>query len=239
MVRVRRSLVILRVATHACRRGDVVVIVDVAVRTLPRRHGMQPRQRKSRNRVIKACALPRRGAVALLARLREVGGHVIRIAGPVVIVQVAADAGRVGDVVVVVYVAVRTLPWRHGMQSRQREGRLRVVELRWLPARRVMASFASLRKSSLLVIGIRRSLEILQVAGNASCRSDVVIVVDVAIGALPRRDGVRSIQRKIDRVVIETRGLPCHCAVTLLAGLRKMRQHVVGIRRRLEVFQMA
>ena len=114
-----------------------------------------------------------------------------------------------------------------------------MVKLRRLPCSGVVTSFASLREPRLLVIGVGRALEILQMARNARGGRDVVIVVDVTIRALPRRDGVRSIQRKINRVVIETRGLPCHRAVTLLAGLREMCHHVVGIGRSLEVFQVA
>ena len=71
--------------------------------------------------MIEACPLPRGGTVTLLAGLREVGGHMIRIAGPVVVVQVTTDAGRIRDVVVVVDVTVRALPRRHGMQTGQRE----------------------------------------------------------------------------------------------------------------------
>ena len=50
-----------------------------------------------------------RGAVALLAGLREVRLHVVRIRRALEILQVAAHAGRIraGQVVVVIHVALR------------------------------------------------------------------------------------------------------------------------------------
>ena len=82
--------------------------------------------------------------MALLARLREIRGHVIWIARPVVIVEMATHASRVRDVVVIVDVAVCTLPWRHRVQSGKRKRRLRVIKLRRLPCRRIVASLATL-----------------------------------------------------------------------------------------------
>ena len=59
-----------------------------------------------------------------------------------------------------------------------------------------MALIAALREVRRHVIGIRRALVILQVAGDASGAREVVIVVDVAIGALPRRNRVHAGQRE-------------------------------------------
>ena len=42
VVRVRGALIILQVARHARRAVQVVVIVDVAIRALPRRHRVLP-----------------------------------------------------------------------------------------------------------------------------------------------------------------------------------------------------
>ena len=93
VVRVSRSLVVLQVAAHTGIRGQVVVIVDVAIRALPRRDGVHPSQREIRRVVIERSVRPRRGVVALGASLREACGRVIRIVGALIVLQVASDAG--------------------------------------------------------------------------------------------------------------------------------------------------
>jgi hypothetical protein len=76
------------------------------------------------------------------------------------VVLMAADAGRVGDVVIVVDVAIRALPWRNGVRSRQREARCRVIKSCGLPSCRIVASFAGLRESAGHMARIRGVLEI-------------------------------------------------------------------------------
>ena len=71
-----------------------------------------------------------------------------------------------------------------------------MIKLSWLPSRRVVAHLARLRESLLGMVGIVGALVILQVTGNASRAVQVVVVVHVAIGALPRRHGVHSRQRE-------------------------------------------
>ena len=71
VVRIRRSLEVLEVATDArcVRRRQVVVVVDMALRAL---HGrVRTAQGKSSGRVIERRIIPRRRRMALLARLRE------------------------------------------------------------------------------------------------------------------------------------------------------------------------
>jgi len=53
--------------------------------------------------------------VAHLAGLREVLLHVWGVVRSLVVLQVARDARRVGDVVIIVDVAVRALTWRNSM----------------------------------------------------------------------------------------------------------------------------
>jgi len=55
--------------------------------------------------------------MALLAGLREIRGHVVRVGRSLVILQVATHANSGRDVVVVVNVAVRALPRRHRVQT--------------------------------------------------------------------------------------------------------------------------
>ena len=64
-----------------------------------------------------------------------------------------------------------------------------MIKLRGLPSRRVVAHLAGLGKALLRVIGVVRSLEILQVTRHAGRirAGQVVIVVDVATRARSRR----------------------------------------------------
>jgi len=114
-----------------------------------------------------------------------------------------------------------------------------VIELRRLPGGRVVASVAGLRESAGYVIGVRRVLEILQVARNACCAAQVVIIVDVAVGALAGRNGMRPRQREVHHGVVKRRGRPGDCRMTLRAVRREVRRNVIWIRRALEIFQVA
>jgi len=69
--------------------------------------------------MVKGGVQPRRRVVALLAGLREVRRHMVGIRRALIILQVARDTRRVGDVVIVVDVAIRALSWWNGVHSRQ------------------------------------------------------------------------------------------------------------------------
>src|ERR1700758_5035701 len=102
-----------------------------------------------------------------------------------------------------------------------------------------MASVAGLRESAGNVVGIRCALKILQVARHAGGGIQSVVVVNVAIGASPRRNGMKSGQRETGAVMIERRIRPVNGAVALLAGLREVRGRVVGTSCSLEILQVA
>jgi len=72
------------------------------------------------------------------------------------------------------------------------------------------------------MIWIGRALEIFEVARHTSCARQVVVVVDVAVRAQPRRCGVPSGQRKTCRGVVELRIQPVIRTMTLLASNRKL-----------------
>ena len=129
--------------------------------------------------------------MARVAGLGEVCRNVVRVRRALKILQVAIDAGRAGQAVVVVDMAVSALPWRHGMQACESESRGRVIELAIRPQHRVVALLARCGKTHMRHRR-SRAVVIRLVATDAGRAGDAVIVVDVAIGTLPRRHGVRA-----------------------------------------------
>jgi len=89
-------------------------------------------KRKSGGRVIKLAAGPRGHVVTLLASGRETGMR-NRSSRGIEVVLVATDACRTRDVVVVVDMAIRTLPRRHYVRTGQRESGPRMVKGGLLP----------------------------------------------------------------------------------------------------------
>jgi hypothetical protein len=232
-------VVVIHVASHAGGARQVVVVINVAIRALPRRHRVRSDQREAGGVVVECRVQPGAGAVALLAGLREIRRHVIGIRRALKVIQVAGHARRAGQVVVVIDVAIGALARRHRVQSRQRKPGAVVIEGCVQPGAGAVALLAGLREIRRDVIRIRRALEILQVAGHARRTRQVVVVVDVAIGALPRRHGVKSGQLKPSSAVIEDCVQPGTGAVALRAGLREIRRDVIRIRRALEILEVA
>jgi len=144
---------------------------------------------------------------------------VIGIRRSLEIFQVATDASRVRtrQVVVVVDVALHALD--AGVRSRQGESRGRVIERRARPGGRAVALLAGLREARSDVVGIRRSLEILQVATDAGRirAGQVVVAIHVALRTL--NAGMRPGQREAGGVVIKVRTHPRRGVVALRAGL--------------------
>ena len=166
MVRVAGALIILQMTIHASRAVQRVVVIDVTVRALARRHRMHAGQRKACRGVVELPIAPLHRVVALLAcggesRVRYRSGRVV------VVPLVAADASRAADVVVVVDVTIRALARRHVVRSGQRESGFGVIEGRRLPGRSVMAGVAGLSEPSGDVVRVGRILEIFQVARDA------------------------------------------------------------------------
>jgi len=107
-------------ASDARAAGERVVVVDVAVGALPRRHRVQASQRESCRLVVKLSIGPLHGVVALLAGRGEATVR-YRCGGVIVVRLMAADAGRAGDVVVIVDMAIAALPRRNAVRPGQRE----------------------------------------------------------------------------------------------------------------------
>ena len=234
-----RIVVIGLVARHAGRARQIVVVVNVAIGTQPRRHQMRAAEREPGCAVVEGRIQPARRAVARVASLREIRRDVIRVRRPLEIGQMAGDAGRTIQGVVVVHVAVGTLTRRHCMQTGQREASAVVVEGRVQPRRCAVARVASLREIGRDVIRVGCALEIGQMASHAGSAIQVVVVVDVAIGTLPRRYRVQASQGEPGAVVIECRIQPGRSAVARVASLREVPRHVIRVRCALEVGHMA
>ncbi len=241
LVRNRRGRVVevRLVAADAGRIRNVVVVVDVAIRTRAWRNRVRTSQRESRFRVIERGGLPTASVVANLASLRKSAGYVVRIRGALEVLQVAAHAGRAGQVVVVVDVTIGAGARRHSMETGKRESRAVMVERRVHPGAGAMALFAGLREVRSHMVGIGSALEVFQVTGDASGAGQIVVVVDVTIGAGTGWDGVQSGERKPGAVVVELCVHPVAGVVALLACLREVGSRVVRIRRALEVFEVA
>ena len=238
MVGIGRALKVLQVAGHTSRAGQVVVIIDVAIGAGAWWHGMQSGERESSAVVVKLRIRPVTGAMALLASLWEARSHVVGIGRALEVLQVAGHASRACQVVVIVNVAVGACAWWHGMQPSEREPGAVVFELRVRPVAGAMTLLAGLREVRSRVAGIGRALEVLQVAGDARRACQVVVVVDVTIGASSRRNSVQAGQREPRGIVIKRGIQPTAGGMTLLAGLREVRSRVAGIGRALEILQV-
>ena len=224
-------------AAHASRSSDVVVVIHVTVRTLSRGHRMRSGQREAGGAVVESCIQPTGSAVALLAGLREIRRHVIRVRRALEILQVTRHAGGAGQVVVVVDVAIRAEAWRHGVRAGQNESGGGVIEVAIGPGHRVVALLAGCRESGMRYRCGRRVVVGL-VATDAGGRGEVVVVIDVAIRAEARRHRVRTAQRETGGAVVEGCVQPTRSAVALFAGLREIRRHVIRVRRALEILQV-
>jgi hypothetical protein len=144
--------------------------------------------------MVERCTRPCRCVVAGRAGGRENGWRRLMnwIRGGVVVGLVATVAGRGKRGVVVIYVAGGA--GNGGMKSGQWEGRGAVVKLSVRPQRGVVAELAGCGEADLDMVNRGGSrVVIVEVAGHA-CRvraGQIVVVVDVAIGAGAWRNGVR------------------------------------------------
>ena len=226
-------------AADACGAGDVEIVVHVAVRTLPRRNRVRTGQRKARFCVIESRRLPGCGGVAGFASLREPATHVIRVGGSLEILQVTRHAGRAGQVVVVVDVAIGTLPRRNRMRARQHKVHRGMIETRRLPGRSCVALQAIRREIGSHVIRIPRALKIFEVAGQASRGGQVVVVVDVAIDALTRWHSVPARQQEPCGRVVKFSVEPVVTGMACVACRRELCGNVIGICGRLKILEVA
>ena len=198
---------------------------------------MRSGQGESGTGVVEFAIGPKHRVVATLARGREMGRHVIhRRSGRVVVGLMATHAGGCGDVVIPVYVTIEALTRRHRVCSGQSKSGAGVVEFAVGPEHGVMATRARRREMRGHVVHRAECRVVVGLmAAHAGRGGDVVVVIDVTVGTLARRHGMRTAQREPGGAVVEGCIQPTGGAVTLLAGLREVRRHVIRIRRALEI----
>lgn len=117
MAGIRRVVVVGLMTSDACCRQRRVVIVDVAVGALPRRHRMRSGQRECRVVVIECGIGPDRRVVAQLTCGRETCGRVSGIVGARVIRLVTRVAQSAVQRIVIVLMAITALPRWHRMRT--------------------------------------------------------------------------------------------------------------------------
>lgn len=173
---------------------------------------------------------PVRRIVALLTRRREAQLNVVHRRGRVVIVLlVAADAGRAAQRVIVIDVAHHARNRGIRVEARQRETYRAVIESRRHPSIRRVALLAIRRESRPGVHRVVRLLEIRLVAVHTSCVGGAQVVVIVRVTACARRGRMHPGQGKSRGRVIEFRVQPVVETVALGAIGRELAGHVVRI----------
>ena len=110
-----------------------VVVVDMAIRALPRGHRVLSDQRKRRVAVIKGRVGPDVCVVAHFASCGEPGRPVIGIGCALIVLQVAGHACRAAQAEVVVDMAVGAQAWWDGMGGGEGEAHRGVIEVRVEP----------------------------------------------------------------------------------------------------------
>ena len=168
--------------------------------------------------VIERSAFPLRGAMAKNTVLREARGNVVRIRRALEVVQMATGTIFRRAFEHVVCMALLAGNGDVGSGEQELRGGV-VVERRPLPLGGVVAGLTDLRKARRHMIGIRRSLELLQVAAHAVLRRPGKLVVYVAALAIHLRVGTR--ERKLRSCVIELRSAPRGGVMAGFTGLRE------------------
>jgi len=161
VIRIGRPLIVLEVATHTGRAVQAVVVVNMTICASSWWYRVQARKRKTCAVVVESCIHPVRVVVTLVAGLREVRCHVIRISCALIVLQVTGHASRACQVVVIVHVTIRAGARWHRVQTGQRESGGVVIKRGIQPGAGAVALLAGLREIRRHVIRIGRALEIL------------------------------------------------------------------------------
>jgi hypothetical protein len=200
---------------------------------------MPSTQRKTSGVMVESRIRPSARSVTLGAGLWKIRTHVIRICSALEVLQVTRNACRVGQGEVVIGVAIRALPRRYRMRSRQREIGEVMVEGGVQPIRGVVALRTIRWEITGDMVRVRRGLKIFQVATRTCGGAQVVIVVDVAVGAFTRRNSMSTGQQESGRGVIKFCVQPVIGAVATVACGGEFGGDVIGITGRLKILRVA
>lgn len=160
VVGIRRAAEILQVARNTTGVGQVVVTVDMALRTLNR--GVRAGEREPRGIVIKGCSRPGNRGVTGVASRGESALHVVRVGRSLEVLHVAGRAGPGVQAVVAVHMTLRAL--EGCVRARKCEPGTGMIKGGTSPRGRVVASLTGLWQLRLHVIRIGCALVILHVA---------------------------------------------------------------------------
>ncbi len=162
-----------------------------------------------------------------------------RVHRGVVVGLMASVASRRQCRVIVVYVTIRA--GHRGVESRQRESCLGVIELAIRPLDGVVAQVARRWETKLYMVDRSRcAVVVLQVARRASCTRQAVVVVDVAVRTSSRWNCVRVCEDETSRRMIKLAVGPLDRVVAAFTGCWESQLSVVDRRgRRVVVLQMA
>jgi len=179
-------------------------------------------------RMIKLGSRPGRRRMAQRTIFRESRSHMVGICGSVISTQMTGGTIRGCSGKSVVGVALGTGNVDVGSCKRKARGR-RVIKTSSFPLRRRMTSGTSLRKPCRFVIGVRGSVIIRQMTGDAVRWRSGKPVVQVTLTAA---DGyVSTGQREFRRaIVIKVRAFPLNGVVTDRAVLRETCGNMIGVR---------
>src|ERR1017187_999745 len=208
------------VATPAIAGSGGVIVAHMAqgALTIGQHGGVITGQRERRGRVRERGAGPIGGRMAYGTVLRESGGRVRRVGGSAVVALMAVPAGRAGQAVVVVHVALGAQHIRR-MEAREGEARGGVVERGASPIGGGVAPGTILRESGGQVRRVAGRLVIGLVTVPAGAASKGVVVVHVALGALHRQMEPGECEARTGMVECRTRPVEGRGSVALGAVL--------------------
>ena len=226
VIGIGRGVVFLQMASDT--GGAQPGVLSTAMTIAASKRYVSARQWELGLRMIKLGSRPGRRRMAQRTILRESRSHMVGICGSVISTQMTGGTIRRCSGKPVVGVALGTGNVDMGSCKWKVRGR-RVIKTSSFPLRRRMTGRTSLRKSCRFVIGVRGSIIIRQMAGDAVRWRSGKPVVQVTLTAT---DGYVSTGQREFRcaIVIKARAFPLNGVVTNSAILRETCSNMIRVR---------